>query len=179
MKSRPLVGTIVKPKLGLNEKEHAGVAYDAWVGGLDIVKDDENLSSQSFNRFEKRVRATLRMRDRAEKETGERKMYMPNITAETGDMLGRAEFVKENGGEYAMVDIITIGWSGLQTVRNRNEELGLVLAVDQPVLRRLTADELQERGEHVGDMHHLVALDACRDAVRPADQQRRADAAFS
>ncbi len=40
---RPLVGTIIKPKMGLNSTEHAKVAYDAWVGGCDIVKDDENL----------------------------------------------------------------------------------------------------------------------------------------
>jgi ribulose-bisphosphate carboxylase large chain len=39
---RPLVGTIVKPKLGLNSKEHAEVAYRSWLGGCDIVKDDEN-----------------------------------------------------------------------------------------------------------------------------------------
>ena len=48
---RPLVGTIIKPKLGLKTVDHAKVAYDAWVGGCDVVKDDENLSSQSFNPF--------------------------------------------------------------------------------------------------------------------------------
>lgn len=124
---RPLTGTIVKPKLGLNEKEHAQSAYDAWCGGVDIVKDDENLSSMVFNRFEKRVTETLRMRDRAEKETGERKMYMPNVTAETREMVRRAEFVEKSGGEYAMVDIITCGWSGLQTLREANERMRLVL----------------------------------------------------
>ncbi len=51
---RPLVGTIIKPKLGLNTQDHAKVAYEAWLGGCDIVKDDENLSSQSFNPFETR-----------------------------------------------------------------------------------------------------------------------------
>ncbi|MFH0956933.1 MAG: type III ribulose-bisphosphate carboxylase [Candidatus Aenigmatarchaeota archaeon] len=124
---RPLLGTIVKPKIGLNEKEHAKVAYEAWVGGLDIVKDDENLSSMKFNGFEKRVKETLKMRDKAEKETGERKVYMPNITAETKEMLRRAKFVKGCGGEYLMVDIVTLGWSALQTIRAENEDLGMVL----------------------------------------------------
>lgn len=124
---RPLTGTIIKPKLGLDEKEHAKVAYEAWTGGIDIVKDDENLSNLKFNRFEKRVIETLKMRDKAEKETGERKIYMPNVTGETSVMLKRAEFVKNHGGEYAMVDIITCGWSGLQTLRERNEDLKLVL----------------------------------------------------
>ncbi|MBW2999848.1 ribulose-bisphosphate carboxylase large subunit, partial [Candidatus Woesearchaeota archaeon] len=54
IKNRPLVGTIVKPKVGLNEKQHAKVAYEAWAGGLDVVKDDENLSSMTFNNFRKR-----------------------------------------------------------------------------------------------------------------------------
>jgi ribulose-bisphosphate carboxylase large chain len=124
---RPLVGTIVKPKIGLNEKEHAKVAYDAWVGGIDIVKDDENLSNQKFNNFSKRIVETLKMRDMAEKETGERKVYMPNITSESDTMLKRANFVKEAGGRYLMVDIISVGWSALQTVRNANDDLKLVL----------------------------------------------------
>lgn len=126
VKKRPLVGTIVKPKLGLSWKQHAGVAYEAWVGGCDIVKDDENLSSQVFNPFNKRIVETLKMRDKAEKETGERKVYMPNITAETLEMLERGQFVKDHGGRYIMVDIITAGWSGLQTVRDAN--LGIIHA---------------------------------------------------
>jgi len=127
VKSRPLVGTIVKPKLGLNEKQHAEVAYKAWIGGCDIVKDDENLTSQDFNHFEKRVLMTLQARDLAEKLTGERKMYMPNITSELQEMLDRAEFVKRLGGEYVMVDVLTLGWSALQTLRNFNRHLKLVL----------------------------------------------------
>ncbi len=127
VKSRPLCGTIIKPKLGLNEKGHARVAYEAWVGGLDLVKDDENLTSQPFNKFYKRISETLKLRDKAEKETGEKKIYMPNVTAETSEMVKRARFVKSCGGEYAMVDILTIGWSGLQTIREANEDLKLVL----------------------------------------------------
>jgi ribulose-bisphosphate carboxylase large chain len=49
---RPLCGTIIKPKVGLPTELHAKVAYEAWRGGIDIVKDDENLGSQSFNKFE-------------------------------------------------------------------------------------------------------------------------------
>ena len=63
IKGRPLVGTIIKPKLGLNTQDHARVAYEAWSGGCDIVKDDENLASQGFNSFERRIKATLRGRD--------------------------------------------------------------------------------------------------------------------
>ncbi|MDH5595980.1 MAG: type III ribulose-bisphosphate carboxylase [Candidatus Bathyarchaeota archaeon] len=120
---RPLVGTIIKPKLGLKTLDHARVAYEAWVGGCDIVKDDENLSSQRFNPFEDRVIKTLESRDKAEEETGERKVYMVNITAETKEMLKRAEFVLDHGGEYVMVDILTCGFATLQTLRGQDFNL--------------------------------------------------------
>jgi ribulose-bisphosphate carboxylase large chain len=116
---RPLVGTIIKPKLGLKTADHAKVAYEAWVGGCDIVKDDENLSSQRFNPFEERVLKTLENRDKAQDETGERKVYMVNITAETQEMLRRAQFVVNHGGEYVMIDILTCGFAALQTLRQQ------------------------------------------------------------
>jgi ribulose-bisphosphate carboxylase large chain len=122
---RPLVGTIIKPKLGLRTVDHARVAYEAWAGGCDIVKDDENLSSQRFNPFEERIEKTLEGRDKAQEETGERKVYMANITAETEIMLKRAECVMNHGGEYVMVDILTCGWSALQTLRDQNLKLAI------------------------------------------------------
>jgi ribulose-bisphosphate carboxylase large chain len=121
--NRPLVGTIIKPKLGLKTVDHANVAYEAWAGGCDIVKDDENLSSQRFNPFEERVVKTLDMRDKAQSETGERKVYMVNVTAETELMVKRAEFVFAHGGQYVMVDILTCGFSALQTLRDRGLKL--------------------------------------------------------
>ena len=136
---RPLCGTIIKPKLGLREAEHANVAYDAWIGGIDIVKDDENLTSQPFNHFDKRVTATLKARDRVEKETGDKKIYMPNITADYNTMLKRAKFVKKNGGEYVMVDILTVGWSALQALRNEN--LGLVIHAHRAMHAALTRNK--------------------------------------
>jgi ribulose-bisphosphate carboxylase large chain len=131
---RPLVGTIIKPKLGLNTKDHAKVAYEAWSGGCDIVKDDENLSSQKFNPFEERLTQTLDSRDKAQEETGERKVYMINITAETNLMIKRAESVLAHGSEYVMVDILTCGWSALQTLIDQNYKLATVariIGVDQ------------------------------------------------
>jgi len=123
VRERPLIGTIIKPKLGLRTEDHAEVAYEAWVGGCDIVKDDENLSSQRFNRFEDRVLQTLESRDRAEEQTGEKKVYMANVTSETNQMIERAQFIKEHGGKYAMIDILTCGFASLQTLRAQNLNL--------------------------------------------------------
>ncbi len=136
VKHRPLIGTIVKPKLGLSPEEHARVAYEAWVGGCDIVKDDENLSSQKFNSFLKRIEATLKAKRKAEKETGEVKIYMPNVTAETKGMLRRAKEVKKRAGEYVMVDVLTAGFAGVQTLRE--EELGRVIHAHRAMHAALT-----------------------------------------
>jgi ribulose-bisphosphate carboxylase large chain len=123
VQGRPLVGTIIKPKLGLKTIDHAKVAYEAWLGGCDIVKDDENLSSQSFNLFEERLAKTLESRDRAEEETGEKKVYLINITSGTKEMLHRAELVLRHGGEYVMIDILTCGFAALQTFRDQGFQL--------------------------------------------------------
>lgn len=123
VEDRPLIGTIIKPKLGLMTEDHARVAYEAWAGGCDVVKDDENLSSQRFNSFDDRVVKTLEVRDRAEDETGERKVYMVNVTADTNEMLKRAEYVKDHGGEYVMIDIITCGFASLQSLRKQDLDL--------------------------------------------------------
>lgn len=120
-----MVGTIVKPKVGLSPREHARVARDAWVGGLDLVKDDENLTSQPFNQFSARMRETFKALKEAERATGQKKVYVPNITAETGEMLERAKLVKKLGGTTVMVDIMTAGWSAIASLRKAN--LGLVI----------------------------------------------------
>ncbi len=180
IRNRPLVGTIVKPKVGLNEKEHARVAYESWVGGLDLVKDDENLTSMRFNKFEKRVLETLRLRDRAEKETGERKLYVANVTAETEEMLRRAEFIRDNGGRAAMIDILSAGWSALQTLRNhdpglilhahraghaavdRNPKHGISMLVIAKVARLIGVDQLHTGTADIGKMSQdddIIALE--------------------
>lgn len=174
VKKRPLTGTIVKPKVGLSPAKHSQVAYNSWAGGLDIVKDDENLTDQTFNRFEDRVIRTLDMRDRAQDETGEKKMYMPNITAETAEMIKRADFVKDHGGEYVMVDILTAGFSGLQSVRRhvkqqvihghramhaaltRNPKMGMTM-LSIAKLSRLAGTDQLHIGTAVGKMDGSAA----------------------
>ena len=189
---RPLVGTIIKPKLGLKTMDHARVAYEAWKGGCDVVKDDENLSSQEFNPFEERVSETLDCRDQAEAETGERKVYMANITAETSGMLKRAEFVQDHGGEYVMVDILTCGWSALQTLRDqdfklvihahraghaaftKNPKHGIAMRVTAKVARIIGVDQLHV-GTVVGKMSEtkeevLENIDALKMAMHGVNQ---------
>jgi ribulose-bisphosphate carboxylase large chain len=125
VKNRPFIGTIIKPKLGLNSNHHSQSAYQSWIGGCDFVKDDENLSSQKFNQFNERLSKTLKIQEKAEKETGEKKAYLVNVTAETKEMLRRAQLVEDMGGKYIMVDILTSGWSAVQTLREANFKLAI------------------------------------------------------
>ena len=125
IKTRPLVGTIIKPKLGLKTRHHAQSAYESWIGGCDIVKDDENLASQKFNEFRERIARTLEKANQAEEETGDKKAYLVNVTAETKEMIKRAQLVEDLGGKYIMIDIITAGWAALQTLRESNFKLAI------------------------------------------------------
>jgi len=138
---RPLLGTIVKPKVGLNETEHANICSQAWKGGLDIVKDDENLTNMTFNKFEKRISETLKIRDKIENQTGEKKIYMPNITAPVSTMKKRADHVIDNGGEYVMVDILTIGFSALQEIRDYLEDKNIVIHAHRAMHAALTRNK--------------------------------------
>ena len=140
VKKRPLIGTIVKPKIGLTEKQHAKVAYESWIGGLDVVKDDENLTSMEFNNFYKRINLTFKARDKAEKKTGEKKVYLPNITAEYEEMKKRAEHVKKKGGEFVMIDILTVGWSALASMRKVTNKLKLAIHAHRAMHGALTRD---------------------------------------
>lgn len=117
---RPHIGTIVKPKVGLSPTESAKVAYDSWTGGLDLVKDDENLTSHPFSKFETRLAKMLEAKDKAEQQTGQKKIYCPNITAPAHTMLKRAELAQDLGSNCIMIDILTAGYSSVQFIRHQN-----------------------------------------------------------
>jgi ribulose-bisphosphate carboxylase large chain len=124
---RPLTGAVPKPKIGFSAEEHAAIGYETWMGGFDFVKDDENLTSVSFNRFDDRVEMLTRMRDKAEKETGEVKSAFINITGDTETMEKRAALLAEYGWNYAMIDVVVAGTAAVMTLRDFCSDLGLAI----------------------------------------------------
>ena len=58
---RPLTASVPKPKVGMTTEEHCKVADDIWRGGVDFLKDDENLTDQKFNRFENRANKCFKL----------------------------------------------------------------------------------------------------------------------
>ena len=121
---RPILGTIVKPKMGLTSAEYAEVCYDFWVGGGDFVKNDEPQANQDFCPYDKMVKHVKEAMDKAVKETGKKKVHSFNVSAADFDtMIERCEMIVNAGfesGSYAfLIDGITAGWMAVQTLRRR------------------------------------------------------------
>jgi ribulose-bisphosphate carboxylase large chain len=122
--NRPILGTIVKPKMGLTSAEYAEVCYDFWVGGGDFVKNDEPQANQDFCPYDKMVKHVKSAMDKAVKETGKKKVHSFNVSAPDFDtMIKRCEMIVKAGfepGSYAfLIDGITAGWMAVQTLRRR------------------------------------------------------------
>jgi len=112
---RPLLGATVKPKLGLSGKNYGRVVFEGLKGGLDFLKDDENINSQPFMRWRERFLYCIEGINRAAAATGEVKGSYLNITAGNNDeLMNRGEFAKELGSVIVMIDLV-IGYTAIQT----------------------------------------------------------------
>ncbi len=121
---RPILGTIIKPKMGLTSAEYAEVCYDFWVGGGDFVKNDEPQANQDFCPYHKMVAHVKEAMDKAVADTGHKKVHSFNVSAADFDtMIERCEMIRNAGfepGSYAfLIDGITAGWMAVQTLRRR------------------------------------------------------------
>jgi ribulose-bisphosphate carboxylase large chain len=114
---RPLIGTIIKPSVGLTPAATAELAGKLAEGGIDFIKDDELQADGPHCPFEKRLSAvTAVLRDHAER-TGKMVMYAANITGEIDEMLQRHDQVVPAGGTCVMVSIHSIGLPALVALR--------------------------------------------------------------
>ena len=113
---RPLLGATTKPKLGLSGRNYGRVVYEALKGGLDFVKDDENINSQPFMHWRDRFLYVMEAVNKAQAATGEVKGHYLNVTAGTmEEMYERAEFAKELGSVIIMIDLV-IGYTAIQSM---------------------------------------------------------------
>nr|AOX24103.1 ribulose-1,5-bisphosphate carboxylase/oxygenase large subunit [Pterocladia mexicana]AOX24105.1 ribulose-1,5-bisphosphate carboxylase/oxygenase large subunit [Pterocladia robusta] len=113
---RPFLGATVKPKLGLSGKNYGRVVYEGLKGGLDFLKDDENINSQPFMRWKERFLYSMEGVNRSIASSGEIKGHYMNVTAATmEDMYERAEFAKQLGTVIVMIDLV-IGYTAIQTM---------------------------------------------------------------
>jgi ribulose-bisphosphate carboxylase large chain len=113
---RPLLGATVKPKLGLSGKNYGRVVYEGLKGGLDFLKDDENINSQPFMRWRERYLYVMEGVNKAAAKSGAVKGSYLNVTAATmEDMYERAAFAKELGSVILMIDLV-IGYTAIQSM---------------------------------------------------------------
>jgi len=113
---RPLLGATVKPKLGLSGKNYGRVVYEGLAGGLDFLKDDENINSQPFMRWRERYSYVMEGVNRAGAVSGEVKGSYLNVTAgNMEDMYERSEFAKTIGSVIIMIDLV-IGYTAIQSM---------------------------------------------------------------
>merc|ERR1739842_296942 len=113
---RPLLGATVKPKLGLSGKNYGRVVFEGLKGGLDFLKDDENINSQPFMRWRERFLNCMEGINRASAATGEVKGSYLNVTAATmEEVYKRAEYAKTVGSVVIMIDLV-MGYTAIQSI---------------------------------------------------------------
>jgi ribulose-bisphosphate carboxylase large chain len=96
-----VVGTIIKPKLGLRPQPFADACYDFWLGG-DFIKNDEPQGNQIFCPMKDVIPRVADSMRRAQDATGEAKLFSANITADDPfEMIARGEYVLEQFAENA------------------------------------------------------------------------------
>jgi ribulose-bisphosphate carboxylase large chain len=124
---RPLLGATTKPKLGLSGRNYGRVVYEALKGGLDFVKDDENINSQPFMHWRDRFLFCMEAVNKASAATGEVKGHYLNVTAGTMDqMLERASFAKDLGSIIVMIDLV-VGYTAIQTMAKWARDNDMIL----------------------------------------------------
>jgi len=123
----PMLGATVKPKLGLSGKNYGRVVYEGLRGGLDFLKDDENINSQPFMRWRERFLYCMEGINRAAAATGEVKGSYLNMTAGTMDeCIKRGDYAKQIGSVICMVDLV-LGYTAIQTAAIWARENDMIL----------------------------------------------------
>ena len=146
---RPLLCNMIKPCTGIPPHVGAKLFYEAAVGGVDIVKDDELLADASFSRIEDRAKAFMAMEKRAYEEKGERTLYAVNVTDRVDKIMENAHRVLEAGANCLMLNYLTTGISALRMLAEDE-------AVQVPILVHLDFAGTMYESQNSGISSHLV-----------------------
>ncbi len=117
----PLIGTIIKPSVGLSVEQTAQQVRELVAGGIDFIKDDELQSDGSFCPFDERVTAVMRVVNEEAQHSGRKAMVAFNLTGDLDQMKRRHDHVLAQGGTCVMVCLNSIGIIGLQELRRHSQ----------------------------------------------------------
>ena len=161
---RPIIGTIVKPALGLRPQETAALVGELIQSGVDFIKDDEKLMSPAYSPLAGRIGAIMPLILNHEQKTGKKVMYAFGIShADPDELMRNHDLVAKAGGNCAVVNINSIGMGGMAFLRKRSNlvlhahrngwdlitrhpGLGLDFSVWQQFWRLLGVDQFQING---------------------------------
>jgi ribulose-bisphosphate carboxylase large chain len=118
---RPLIGTIIKPSVGLSPDETADLVDTLANAGLDFIKDDELIASPTYSTIEARTAAVMPIIERHADRTGRKLMYAFNITGDLDEMRRHHDTVLASGGTCVMVSLNSIGLAGLIALRKHSQ----------------------------------------------------------
>ena len=110
---RPIIGTIVKPSVGLGPEETAALVGLLADADIDFIKDDELQSDGPACPFEDRARAVMRVVNDTAEARGRKVMFAFNVTGEIDEMRRRHDLVAELGGTCVMASLNSVGVTGL------------------------------------------------------------------
>jgi ribulose-bisphosphate carboxylase large chain len=159
----PLIGTIIKPSVGLNPEETAAEVRKLIAGGIDFIKDDELQADGPHCPFDARVKAVMREVHAGADRLGRKVMVAFNLTGDLDEMKRRHDLVVAQGGTCVMASLNSIGVVGLRELRrhatlpihahrngwgylNRHPALGWEYAPWQQIQRLAGADHLHVNG---------------------------------
>jgi ribulose-bisphosphate carboxylase large chain len=160
---RPLIGTIVKPSIGLDAEALAALVRDLAHAGIDFIKDDELQGDPPHLPFAERVRVVVRELDAAAEATGRRAMYAFNLTGEIDEMRRRHDLVASQGGTCVMICVAIAGLPALHALSRdaavpvhahramlgalmRSPAIGVEFVAYQKLARLCGADHLHTSG---------------------------------
>lgn len=117
VEGRPLIGTIIKPSIGLSPEETAALVATLCAAGIDFIKDDELQADGAVCPFDARVRAVMAVLRAHADRTGKKVMYAFNLTGEVDEMRARHDLVLAEGGTCVMASANSIGLTGMLALR--------------------------------------------------------------
>ena len=117
----PLIGTIIKPSVGLSVTETAEQVQKLVAGGIDFIKDDELQADGTYCPFDERVRAVMRVVNDNAERTGKKAMVAFNLTGDLDEMRRRHDLVLAEGGTCIMVCLNSVGLVGLRELRRHSQ----------------------------------------------------------
>lgn len=113
VEGRPLIGTIVKPSVGLGPEETAALVRTLAEADIDFIKDDELQADGPACPFEDRARAVMRVVNDVAERKGRKAMFAFNLTGDLDEMRRRHDLVQALGGTCVMASVNSVGLAGM------------------------------------------------------------------